>query len=284
MTTDDRPTNATTTTEDQSARADGGMLAAIERSAGFQLANRYIWLALGVAAYFIIQLFAMQHFRQRFHENPLTSFIVGFIELSLLTVAIVLALATPAVILRWQRKFAGPQPGFTALGISSALTLAFSAALLVLLTCALWLLPKLRETAPQLPLTLLQRTVLLYCMALFTYNVTMSLRYIARLPWNICGILGVAAHLALGYALTYLSSLYDSLERLNDICYYNALQSLVLALPRLTRNLVYNNIKMPYYGYYVVAFISLAVGTLLLWIPFAEAQRRRETLRFTKSN
>jgi hypothetical protein len=283
MTTDNTPTDVPALTS-APAHAEGGMLATIERLAGFQLANRYVWLVLGAGAYFIIQLFVIQHFRQRFHENPLTSFTVGFIELSLLSIAIMLALATPKVVQRWQHEHQGEQPGFAALGLSSALTLAFCAALLTILACSLWLLPKLRETAPALPLTLLQRTVLLYCMALFTYNITMGLRYIARLPWSACGIMGVIVHLTLGYALTYLSSLYDSLERLNDISYYNALQSLALALPRLTRNLVYNNIKMPYYGYYVVVSVLLAVGTLVLWIPFAEVRKRRETARFTKAN
>lgn len=282
MTLDERPPDAAALSNAPSARVEGGILAAIERLAGYQLANRYIWLILGIGAYFIIQLFAVQHFRQRFHENPLTSFTVGFIELCLLTIAIVVALATPMVITRWQREYSGEQPSYAALGLSAALALAFSAGLLAALTCSLWLLPKLRETAPQLPLTLLQRTVLLYCLALFTYNVTMGLRYIARLPWSAAGILGVITHLAAGYALTYLSSLYDSMERLNDISYYNALQSLARWLPRLTRNLVYNNINMPYYGYYVMAAIVLAAATLALWIPFAQAEKRRETIRFTK--
>lgn len=284
MTKDDRLPGATTAELSPPKTEDRGLLAAIERLAGFQLTNRYIWLALGTGAYFIIQLLAVQHFRQRFHENPLTSFIVGFIELCLLTIAIMLALATPRVISRWQREHNGEQPSFAALGISAALGLALSAALLVALTFALWLLPKLRETAPQLPLTLLQRTVLLYCLALFTYNVTMGLRYIARLPWSAAGSLGVITHLITGYALTYLSSLYDSMQRLNDISYYNALQSLARWLPRLTRNLVFNNINMPYYGYYVMAAVFLAAGTLVLWIPFAQAKNRRETSRFTKQN
>ena len=276
MTTQDSPPNAQASADLSSVRADGGWLAAIERLAGLQLANRFIWLVLGVGAYFIIQLFAMQHFHQRFHENPLTSFTVGFIELSLLAVSIVLALATPAVILRLRRQ-RGVAPGFAALGIASALSLALCAALLVILTSGLWLLPKVRETAPQLPLTLLQRAVLLYCMALLTYNIAMGLRYIARLPWSIAGILAAAAHFALGYALTYLSSVYDAMQRLNDISYYNALQSLVSALPRLTRDLVYNNIEMPYYGYYVGVFMIIAVVTLWLWIPFAQTRQMRET-------
>ncbi len=109
----------------------------------------------------------------------------------------------------------------------------------------------------------------------------MGLRHIGRVPWVAAGCIGIGLHLGLGYFMTSLSSRINALERLNDVFYYNALQTYISQLPQLSRRLVYNNIESPYFGYYVLAAVLGACGVLALWIPFAEARRRRETISFT---
>ncbi len=80
----------------QTARAPG-LLEQIEAVAGVLLANRYMWLALGVAGYFILQLCLMQQFHGRFHENVLGSLLCAVCEFTLLAVAVMLALSTPRI-------------------------------------------------------------------------------------------------------------------------------------------------------------------------------------------
>lgn len=264
------------------ASADRGLLVQIEAVAGVLLSNRFLWLVLGIAGYFILQLCLVQQFHKRFHENVLGSLLCAVCEFTLLAVAVLLALSTPAARKALRGRFGPAGTAWISVGLGAMLVQVLTAVLLIAAIDALTLLPRLRETAPLLALTVMQRVTLLCLTAVLIYGCIMGLRFIFRLPWLWAGVAGIIAHFGIGYYITNLSSRIDALERLNDLFYYNALQTYLTFLPQMTRRLVYNNIETPYFGYYILATALLACGMLALWTPFAESQRRRETRSFTK--
>jgi hypothetical protein len=259
-------------------------LAVLERTAGIQLSNRFIWLVCALALYLIGQLSFVQWQtgRQlgmpRFDTLDLMSLLMVIVEGALLLSALLLALGTPQARRSWYARHASQPFSFVAAGVGGALILVL---LLVIMLAPILLLHSYPELAAEaqvhIPLMMLQRSTLILSAVLAAYNLVLLLRHMARLPWWLSGMIGAAAYLGLGYYITYTSYQSSSLERLNYVFYFNHLWEYFDWFPRLQLSAEFHNIQMPYYAYYLSAAAAAALVLMLLWMPGASQRSARET-------
>ncbi|GEM_PF-4932455 len=251
-------------------------LTQLERTAGLQLANRFLWLACALALYLIGQLSwvqwrtATQLGMPRFDTLELMSILMVIIEAALVLCALLLALATPRTREAWYKRY--PHHGFSYIagGVGGLLILLLM--LVILLAPVLYLhrYPQLVEEAQvRVPLMMLQRGLLVGCAVLISYNLMLLLRHVLRFPWWLAGICGVGAHVAIGWYVTWLSFHYTTYERLNYVFYYNQLWRSLNWFPKLQRSWEFHNIQMPYFAYFLGAASIAVLVTLLLWLPRA---------------
>jgi hypothetical protein len=258
-------------------------LVVLERTAGIQLHNRFLWLVCALALYLIGQLSFVQWQtgRQlgmpRFDTLDLMSLLMAIIEGGLFLCALLLALSTPQVRRSWLARNSQQAFSFVAAGVGGALILVLLLLVLLAPVLALHTYPELAsEAMMHIPLMMLQRGMLVLSAVLIGYNFILLLRYVVRLPWWLAGMLGLAAYGAFGYSLTYASFHGKALERLNYVFYYNHLWKYFDWIPNLQLSSEFHNIQMPYYAYYLGAGAAAALVMMLLWIPGASIQGSRE--------
>lgn len=260
-------------------------LVVLERTAGIQLHNRFIWLVCAAALYLIGQLSFVQWQtgRQlglpRFDTMDLMSLLMAIIEGALVLCAVLLALSTPRVSASWRARHTGQPFSYVAAGIGGALILILLLLVLLVPVLALHTYPQLAaEAKVRIPLMMLQRGLLVLSAVLIGYNFILLLRYAARLPWWLAGILGVACYGGFGYYITYASYYGKVLERLNYVFYYNHLWEYFDWVPNLQLSAEFHNIQMPYFAYFLGAGSTAALIVMLLWIPGASTLGARERM------
>jgi len=262
-----------------------GPLAILERAAGIQLSNRWLWLIFALGLYALLHLSYLQWHSStalqvpQFDTLELMALLMAVIEATLLLAALVLACATPATRTAWYRRHPHIRFSYIASGISGAAVLILILVLLLAPVLYLHRYPELvTEAGMRIPLMMLQRALLVACALLVSYNLMLLLHHVARLPLWLAGILGMAAQAGLGYAATYISYAYKDYERLNDVFYYNQLWRHFDWFPKLQAQQVFHNIEMPYFGYYVGLAAIAAVFLMLLWLPRASTRTAAEKL------
>jgi hypothetical protein len=259
-------------------------LTKLERTAGIQLSNRFIWLVCALALYLVGQLSFVQWQtgRQlgmpRFDTLDLMSLLMVIVESALLLSALLLALGTPQVRRSWYTRYPRQPFSFVAAGVGGALILVL---LLVIMLGPVLLLHTYPELAAEaqvhIPLMMLQRATLILSAVLAAYNLILLLRHMARLPWWLAGTIGVIGYVGLGYYIAFRSYYSSGLERLNYVFYYNHLWEYFDWFPKLQLSAEFHNIQMPYYAYYLGAATAAALVLMLLWMPSASNRSSRES-------
>ena len=199
-------------------------LTVLERTAGIQLSNRFIWLAVLAAIYLVGQLSFVQWQtgtqlgHPRFDTLDLMSLLMAIIEAALVACALLLALGTPQTRRSWYARHPRESFSYIAAGIGGGLALVLLTAIMLAPVLYLHRYPELVEQANmRIPLMLLQRGTLVLVAVLISYNLILVLRHVLRLPWWLAGVLGLLAHAGLGCYVTYLSYYNSSYERLNYV-------------------------------------------------------------------
>jgi len=260
-------------------------LTVLERTAGMQLHNRFIWLVCALALYLIAQLSFVQWQtgRQlgmpRFDTLDLMSLLMAIVEGALLLGALLLALGTPQVRRSWYARYPQQPFSYVAAGVGGALIIVLLLVIMLVPVLVLHSYPELAEAAQvHIPLMMLQRATLVLSAILAAYNLILLLRHMARLPWWLAGAIGVIAYGGLGYYITFRSYQGNNLERLNYVFYYNHLWEYFDWFPKLQLSAEFHNIQMPYYAYYLGAATAAALILMLLWMPSASNQSARESV------
>lgn len=282
----------TETTQADAQKRDGpasprrlGPLAILERAAGIQLSNRWLWLIFALGLYALLHLSYLQWHSSTALQAPqfdtleLMALLMAVTEATLLLAALVLVCATPATRAAWYRRHPRIRFSYIASGIGGAALIVLFLVLLLAPVLYLHRYPELAtEAGMRIPLMMLQRALLVACALLISYNVMLLLQHVARLPLWLAGILGVTAHVGLGYAVAYVSFTSKAYERLNDVFYYNQLWRYFDWFPKLQARQVFHNIEMPYFGYYVGLAAIAAIFLMLLWLPRASTRTTAEKL------
>ena len=260
---------------------------ALERLAGIQLANRFIWLVYALALYVLFQLSFIQwqsgtvFKHERFDTLQLAAHLMVTVEAALLLCAVLLAAGTPRVRQTWYGRFPESRFNYAASGLAADLCLVLLLALLLLPLLAAHSYPQLVEQGYNMPLMFMQRSVMLVFVLLTSFNVMQLLVLYLRLPWWLAAAGGACVHLLLGYAVTYFSFTTETLRRLNDVFYYNQLWQFIDVFPKLAREEVFANMQSggyAYFTYYSLAAIGMWLITTLLWLPRAAMATSREKL------
>jgi len=259
-------------------------LLVLERTAGIQLNNRFIWLLAAVTMYLILQLSyiqwqtATQLGNPRFDTMDLVAILQAICEACLLICALVLVIATPRIREAWYRKYPTEKFSYIATGFGGILALILLQAILLAPILFLHRYPELAAEGIRVPLMIMQRVVLVNCLLLASYNLMLVLRHVLRFPWWLAGILGALTHIGTGYYLTFLSNRYEALIRLNDVFIYNLLWQHFDKVPNLSTGEIFHNIQMPHLAYYLGTGSIIALFTLILWLPRASTLSARESL------
>ena len=257
-------------------------LLVLERTAGIQLSNRFIWLVVAVGLYLILQLSYIQWQtgtklgNPRFDTLELVSILLAVCEFTLLAVAVLITVGTSRTRQAWYRKYPRERFSWIAAGFGGILALIMVQAVLLVPILVLHRYPELIEAGIRIPLLVLQRVVLLNCVLIFSYNLILVLRHVLRLPWALAGIGGVACQVGTGYLVTALSAHNEGLARLNDLFIYNQLWHYFDRFPKLTSVALYHNIQMPYLAYYLGFGSIAALVSLVFWLPRASTLSTRE--------
>jgi len=257
-------------------------LTILERTAGIQLSNRFIWLVFSAALYLIGQLTYVQWQtgqggHPRFDTLDLMSLIMAMIEAALVLTALMVALGTERTRQAWYKRFPQQPFSYLAAGIGGCLVVWLVLALLLVPVLYFHRYPELvSEAQVSIPLMMLQRSLLVSCAVLISYNFLLMLHYVLRFPWWLAGLLGLAAHVALGFAVSYFSYHMLTLERLNYVFYYNHLWKYTDLVPMIQLSVEYHNVEMPYFAYFLGAGSIAAIVIMLLWLPRASTLSAKE--------
>ena len=292
MTTNDEQTGAPTApaSAEQGQRPSAGLagaIEAIERCAALQLSNRFIWLVaviwLFLAGYLTLLQWQSEHFwkTEVFDTFQLVSFIMLLLETSLLACLLLVTLSTPQLVKRWYSRYANQPFSYALYGIAAVLSLALVFALLLIPFGALHSYPQMAAEGYSIPLMLLQRGLLVFVAVIISLNIVMLFRAYLRLPWWICGLLGIAWHIGLTFVIAKASFTTEQLRRLNDVFFYNQLWHYIDGFPNLQRPEVFHNMQtpeVPYFTLYLVIGLLVCIVSYLLWLPRAELLSR-ESLR-----
>jgi len=252
------------------------VLGGLERVAGIQLSNRFVWFVVAVTLLNIAMASVSQIQFQRFETLDLMAINGMFLELGLTLCMLILLLATPMTRRRWEERLPGLPFSYILNGIAAVL----NCCLLLLLMLAPVLLvhryPALEEAGIRIWLMLGQRQLLVLFAVLISANLLQIARYPLRLPWQAAGLIGAASQIGIGYYVAYLSYYNETFLRLNDVFYYNQLSKRFDWFPELTTQHVFHNIEAPWFGQYAGAAALAWLFTLLLWLPAAAALSRRQ--------
>jgi hypothetical protein len=247
------------------------------------LGNRIVWLAGGLALYFILQLSHIQYQSARevgnlrFEMFDLMAFLLLVIELGMMATLFIQLAAVNRTRQAWYERLPRVRFNHLAWGIAGQLILFLLAGVLLLPLLFLHTYPELVEAAGiRVPMMVLQRLLIISGVLLIAYNIALILRFVLRFPGWLAGICGVFLHFLMGLGVTYLSHSAKPYERLGDVFFYNQLWKYFSGFPNLQNANMFHNIQMPWLAYYVGALTVVWVITLLLWMPAASIRTRRE--------
>ena len=266
----------TAVTESRAERKHpAGAAAALERLIVIQLGNRYLWLVAVLALAVAVQLSLLQYRIPPWFETvDLLAHSMVVFEMAMLVSALLLALAIPQTARAW-REQGGGELRLSSVGLAATVVLVLVAIALMVPLMLLHRYPELAKEGVRFALTVLQRGMLLTLAAMITFNVFMILRLYFTLPPWLCALFAAVWHVLLGIWVTYLSTNREMFERLNDVYYYTHLRHYSDTLPNWAivderlGAVVYHNIEMPWYGYYLFAAILLWLLTFFMWLPRA---------------
>lgn len=278
------PTSGTSTGEQIATgkQVQVAPLLLLERTAGIQLHNRFIWLALILALYLIAQLSFVQWHTgtnlgtPRFDTMDLMAILLVIIEGCLLACALLLVVGTPGTRMAWYRRYPAVRFSYVASGIGGILILILLQSILLLPVLFLHRYPDLQLEGINIPLMLLQRSLLTGCVLSLSYSVMLLSRHVLRLPWWLAGIFGAVVQMIAGWSCTYLSFTNSVFIRLNDVFFYNQLWKYIDRFPRLDSKTIFHKIEMPYFGYYLGVGVIAALFALILWLPRASTLSSRD--------
>ncbi|MBN2081540.1 hypothetical protein JW859_04950 [bacterium] len=259
-------------------------LTVLERTTGIQLSNRFIWLVFIAALYLIGQLTYVQWQtgqagHPRFDTLDLMSLIMAIIEAALVLTALMVALGTERTRQAWYKRFPQHPFSYLAAGVGGCLVVWLMLALLLAPVLYFHRYPELvSEAQVRIPLMMLQRSMLVSCAVLISYNFLLMLRYVLRCPWWLAGGLSVIGHVAMGYLVSYYSYHMLTLERLNYVFYYNHLWKYTELVPMIQLSVEYHNVEMPYFAYFLGAGSIAAILVMLLWLPRASSMSAKEII------
>jgi hypothetical protein len=249
-------------------------LAEIEQALKHRLKDRVFWLVAGMGLYLGLMLSLLAtRFPEQVKTFDLLARIVVVVEATLVLLAIFLAWQTAA---RWVN---GP----TAMHSRLSLGLSGLVVIPVVVLCILMTLlyfqqyADLAEQSIHVPVTLLQRVVLLTLVVVTQYNVLLALLLQLRLPaWTAIPAV-LSLHLWISHSVSRLSHSNPSWHKLNDIFYWNQLWHHLPEFPNLATDRAIHNIGQPTLAIAITLLLVMAVLTSALWLPAAAKLDRRET-------
>jgi hypothetical protein len=252
------------------------LLATIERLAGWQLGNRFVWLVYAAVLYLLLALSfvqwqsSIQGMKPRFDTLVLASNLMLVKEAGLITLALLFISSLPAIRNRWKATHKAQAFSTPLYAISMLLAIILVDALWLAPTIALHSYPQLAQEGYLIPLMLLQRDAIQLSVLFICVNIAFIAVAYLRLPFHLAGLLALCAHVGLGLLLTYTSVTHDWASRLNDVFYYNQLWQYIDGFPNWQRPQVFTNMQsavQPYFLYYLCIGYGLWLFTFLLWLP-----------------
>jgi len=242
-----------------------------------QFGNRFIWLTIMLAAVLIGQLTILQIRAlggSGYYGNGLSTFdllasLMLIIESATLGVMLLSILGEDALVVAWKTRWPRRPFNPVAAGMSSMPTQLVAALILLLPTLYLHRYPELSAAQDiSIPLTLLQRFLLLFLAIQLCTNITLILRWFTALPRWLCALLALCGYWGLGYWMTWLSYVNDQFMRLNDVFFYNQLWKHIAGYPELMRDRVTLDINRDFISFFLWMFAAVSLTTLL-WLPRA---------------
>lgn len=246
--------------------------------------NRIMWLAGGMALYFILQLSHIQYQSARdvgtlrFEMFELMAILLLIVELGMVAAMLIQLSAFSRTREAWYQHLPNVRFNHIAWGIASQLIVCLLASILLVPLLFLHTYPELVEAAGiRVPMMVLQRLLIISGILFVAYNIALILRYVLRFPSWLAGMCGIILHFLMGLGVTYLSHSDKTYERLGDVFFYNQLWKYLSGFPNLQNANMFHNIQMPWLAYYVGALVVAWILTLALWAPAASIRTQRET-------
>lgn len=260
------------------------MLSDLERMIVLQLRNRFLWMLLLIGALFIAQLTLLQingmtgrsPYGQGLSTFDLLATLLFIIESVTVGVMLLSTLGEPALKRAWRKRWPKKPFSFVASGMSSSAAQFIAAVLLLLPTLYIHRYPELSDAQGiSIPLTLMQRFLLVFLVIQVATNLQLILRWFTPLPRWLCALLSLCAYWGFGYWLTWSSYIDDRLMRFNDLFFWNQLSRHIDGFPELMRGRVILDIHTDF-GWMFGWMLATAVLTGLLWLPRAALATDRE--------
>lgn len=255
------------------------IVAQIEKLIVLNAGNRFIWLVFVLAALLLLQLSLLQRNTLRFDTMDLVAILMAIVEGAAVITLMLMLGATNGTRQLWGNRQPATPFSYIANAVAAMLLCVVLAFILLVPLVFAHQYPELIEEGIRVPLTMIQRLCLILGAVLVAGNIACILRFYARLPWALAAVLGVAAHLCIGYLLVVGSTQYESLRRLNDVFYYNQLWHYFDWVPKLQNPQVFHNIQQAHTSLYIIAAAAAWVVTFLLWAPRASLDAAREARR-----
>jgi len=253
------------------------LLAVIEILAAIQLRNRFIWLTLILAFYLLGHLTLIQLYYEIFDTFRLMANLLVVVEVALLIIALLLALSTPKLRQVWEGRFQDSPFSYAASGFVGALNTILLLVVMLVPISIVHRYPELIALNINVPLMLLQRSLLFTCVILVIINLIYILRAYVPLLWFLCGIVGIAVYIAVGITVTYVSSYKESFAALNDVFFYNELWRYINGFPRMETAKESILIPLSQYVPSLLSGLGVWLVTYLLWIPRTSVLEARDT-------
>ena len=263
--------------ESGTAQKRGSILSDLERMIVLQFGNRFIWLTVLLAGLLIGHLTVLQihalngdtTYGSGLSTFDLLASLMLVIETATIIIMLLSLLSEDALQRAWTTRWPKRPFSHLAAGLSSMPTQLLAALLLLLPTLYLHRYPELSAAQNiSIPLTLLQRFLLVFLTIQLCANLTLILRWFTPLPRWVCALLALCGYWGLGYTLTVQSYVNDRFMRLNDVFYYNQLWKHIPSYPELMRDRVTLDINRDYLGFFLWLF-AVVCFTSLLWLPRA---------------
>jgi hypothetical protein len=262
---------------ESSKQPRGSILSDIERMIVLQFNNRFIWLTLLLAGLMlahltIVQINALQGLSP--YGNGLSTFdllasLMLIIESATLAVMLLSILGEDALRQAWLQRWPTRRFNHVAAGMSSMPTQLVAALILMLPTLYMHRYPELSAAQNiSIPLTLLQRFLLLFLAIQLCTNLILILRWFTPLPRWLAALFGLCGYWALGYWMTVMSFTSERFMRLNDVFFYNQLWKHIDGYPDLMRSRVTLDINRDFLGFFMWMLLAVSITTLL-WLPRA---------------
>ncbi len=267
------------------AQEKGSLLVDIERMIVLQLRNRFLWMSVGISALLITQLTLLQingasgrsPFGSGMSTFDLLASLMLMIECVTICVMLLSILSESALVTAWRQRWPGRPFSYLAAGLSCMPAQFIAALVLLLPTLYIHRYPELSAAQNiSIPLTLMQRFLLVFLAIQVAGNLTLILRWFTPLPRWLAALLGLCAYWGFGFWLTWSSYTDDRFMRFNDLFFYNQLSRHIDGFPELMRSRVVLDIHRDFLNLFLW-LLGAAVLTTLLWLPRAalETDRRR---------